>query len=70
MHCHCNNRKNILQHDGVTIHSLLRLPITSATQKDLFGQALSRLQEKLLHTDYLLIHEYSMLGQTIMGWGD
>lgn len=37
--------------NGVTIHSLLRLPIASATQKDLSGQALSRLKEKLLHTD-------------------
>ena len=48
----------------------LRLPITSATQKDLSGQALLRLQERLLLMDYLLIDEYSMLGQTTMGWID
>ena len=40
--------------NGVTIDSLLRLPITSATQKDLSGQALLRLQERLLLMDYLL----------------
>ena len=45
--------------NGVTIHSLLRLPIASATQKDLSGQPLSTLKEKLLHTDYLLIDVYS-----------
>ena len=48
----------------------LRLPITSATQKDLSGQALLRLQERLLLMDYLLIDEYSMLGQTTVGWFD
>ena len=46
----------------------LRLPITqSALQNDLSGQALLRLQERLLLMDYLLIDEYSMLGQTTMG---
>lgn len=34
------------------------------------GQALSGIQEKLLNEDYLLIDEYSMLGQTTMGWID
>ena len=34
------------------------------------GQALSRIQERLLGIDYLLIDEYSMLGQTTMGWID
>ena len=48
----------------------LRLPITSATQKDLSGQALLRVQERLLLMDYLLIDEYSMLGQTTVGWFD
>ena len=48
----------------------LRLPITSATQKDLSGQALLRLQERLLRMDYLLTDEYSMLGQTTVGWFD
>ena len=56
--------------NGVTIHSLLRLPITPASQKDLSGQALSIIQQRLLHIDYLLIDEYSMLGQKTMGWID
>ena len=56
--------------NGVTIHSLLRLPNNSATQKDLLGRGLSRIQERLQHINYLLIDEYSMLGQTTMGWID
>ena len=57
--------------NGVTIHSLLRLPINSATtQRDLSGQTLSRIQERLVGIDYLLIDEYSMLGQATMGWID
>ena len=34
------------------------------------GEAHSRLKEKLLQTDYFLIDEYSMLGQTTMCWID
>jgi hypothetical protein len=55
---------------GVTIHSFLKLPIGSPRQKDLSGQSLVNLQEQLLGIDYVLIDEYSMLGQTTMGWID
>ena len=34
------------------------------------GQALVRLQDKLQNIKYILIDEYSMLGQTLLGWID
>ena len=54
----------------MTIHSLLKLPVTGLYQKDLSGQSLVNLQENLLGVDYLLIDEYSMLGQSTLGWVD
>ena len=55
---------------GVTIHSLLKLPVGPRGNKDLTGQNLYRLQESLSAIDYILIDEYSMLGQTLLGWID
>ena len=55
---------------GVTIHSLLKLPIGSRGRKDLTGQSLCRLQESLNGVEYILIDEYSMLGQVAFGWID
>ena len=55
---------------GVTIHSLLKLPVDPRGNKDLTGQTLSRLQENLKDINYILIDEYSMLGQTTFGWID
>ena len=55
---------------GVTIHSLLKLPVGPRGDKDLSGQSLSRLQDSLKDIDYILIDEYSMLGQTTFGWID
>ena len=52
---------------GVTIHSLLKLPVGPRGNKDLTGQSLCRLQESLNGVDYILIDEYSMLGQTTFG---
>ena len=54
---------------GVTIHSLLKLPVGSKGCKDLTGQALCTLQD-LNGIDYILIDEYSMLGQATFGWID
>ena len=56
--------------NGVTIHSFLKLPIGKMSQKELSGQSLSDLQNNLLLIDYIIIDEYSMLGQTILGWID
>ena len=55
---------------GVTIHSLLKLPIGSRGNKDLMGQSLCRLQESLNNINFIIIDEYSMLGQVTFGWMD
>ncbi|CAB3991986.1 ATP-dependent DNA helicase PIF1 [Paramuricea clavata] len=55
---------------GVTVHSLLKLPIGSSGNKDLTGQTLCRLQENLNNVEYIIIDEYSMLGQVTFGWID
>ncbi|CAB4028381.1 ATP-dependent DNA helicase PIF1 [Paramuricea clavata] len=55
---------------GVTVHSLLKLPIGSRGKKDLTGQSLCRLQESVNNIGYIIIDEYSMLGQVTFGWID
>ena len=55
---------------GVTVHSLLKFPIGSRGKKDLIRQALCRLQESLNNIEYIIIDEYSMLGQVTFGWVD
>ncbi|CAB3982200.1 ATP-dependent DNA helicase PIF1 [Paramuricea clavata] len=54
----------------VTIHSLLKLPVNYKYQKDLSGQSLAMLQDRLASIEYILIDEYSMLGQKSFGWID
>ena len=53
---------------GVTIHSLLKLPTSPQSEKDLSGESLIELQGRLSNTDYILID--SMLGQRTLGWID
>ena len=55
---------------GLTLHSLLKLPVGSKRHNDLTGQSLIQLQEQLEVVDYLIIGEYSMLGQRMFGWVD
>ena len=55
---------------GVTTHSLLKLPVGPGGNKDLTDQSLCTLQGSLNDIKYILIGEYSMLGQTIFGWID
>ena len=55
---------------GMTIHSLLKLPVSKISQNDLSGSSLESLQQDLRSVDYIIIDEYSMLGQTAMGWVD
>jgi hypothetical protein len=55
---------------GVTVHSLLKLPIGAKGNKDMTGQSLCRLQESLNNIEYIIIDEYSMLGQVTFGWID
>jgi DNA replication protein DnaC len=54
---------------GITIHSLLKLPTGSRGKKDLTGLSLCRLQENLNGVQYIIIDEYSMLGQVTFGLG-
>ena len=56
--------------NGSTIHSLLRLPVGSRGNKQLTGTSLIRLQQNLKDINYIIIDEYSMLGQTMFGWID
>ena len=80
-----NAIKNFLQHScaitattgkasysihGCTIHSLLKLPIGPKGNKDLSAQSLVRLQHALKNIDYIIIDEYSMLGQKMPAWVD
>ena len=55
---------------GVTVHSLLKLPVGTRGNKDLAGESLCRLQQSLNGIRYIIIDEYSMLGQTTLGWID
>ena len=55
---------------GVTIHSLLKLPCGKRQNNDVTGQTLIRLQESLNDIDYIVIDDYSMLGQLMLGWVD
>ena len=55
---------------GVTVHSLLKLPIGSRGNKDLTGQSLCRLQDSLNNIGYIIIDEYSTLGQVSFSWID
>ena len=55
---------------GVTIHSLLKLPVGHKGHCDLKGQTLSNLQEQLRDIEHVIIDEYSMLGQNMFGWID
>ena len=40
------------------------------SKKDLSGQSLHTLQDNLLSVEYVIIDEYSMLGQRTIGWID
>ena len=55
---------------GVTIHSLLKLPVGPKGHCHLKGQTRSTLQEQLKNVDYIIIDEYAMLCQIIFEWID
>ena len=55
---------------GITLHSALQLPLQFSSGKDLQGQALYRLQQRLQNVQYLIIDEISMLGQRLLFWVD
>ena len=64
------NGKASFNINGKTIHSVLNLPVGPRGNNDLKGQSLLRLQDRLNDVKYILIDEYSMLGQTVLGWID
>ena len=53
---------------GMTIHSLLQLPVRFTNKHSLQGAALQRLQGKLQGKHYIIIDEMSMIGQRMMAW--
>lgn len=55
---------------GKTLHSLLKLPIRGKHQCELKGTALLRVQEAFSDVPYLIIDEYSVIGQALFGWID
>ena len=55
---------------GETLHSLLQLSIGGRKCGALKGQALNRLQEKFNGISYIIIDEYSVVGQCLFGWID
>ena len=56
--------------NGITIHSLLKLPIGTKLARDITGESLSRLQSNRSDIEYIIIDEFSMLGQNTFGWKD
>ena len=46
------------------------MPVGSRGNKELTGTSLIRLQQNLKGINYIIIDEYSMLGQTMFGWID
>ena len=55
---------------GKTLHSLLQLPIKGRYLHDLKGPSLLRLQESMSGIKYILIDEFSVVGQKLLGWID
>ena len=55
---------------GVTLHSLLHLPIRGRNSCELKGRVLSKLQLRLANVRYIVIDEFSVIGQKMFGWID
>ena len=55
---------------GQTIHSFLQLPIKGKKGCDLKGQSLRKLQDDMSGIKYIIIDEYSVIGQKLFGWID
>lgn len=56
--------------NGITSHSFLKLPIGSKRLMELKGPALQQLQNNLENVEYMIIDEYSFVGQSLLGWID
>ena len=56
--------------NGLTLHSFLKLPIGTKRLFELKGIALQQLQNNLEDVKYIIIDEYSFVGQSLLGWID
>ena len=56
--------------NGQTLHSLLKLPIRGKRSNDLKGQALATLRDNLASIKYIIIDEFSVICQKMLGWID
>ena len=55
---------------GQTLHSVFQLPMKGKRSTDLKGQALTKLQSDMLGIRYVIIDEYSVIGQKLFEWID
>ena len=55
---------------GHTLHSIFQLPIRGKRNSDLKGDSLQRLQLSLHGVKYIIIDEFSVIGQKLFGWLD
>jgi len=53
---------------GQTLHSLFHLPILGRHHNDLKGKSLQKLQIKLMGVKYIIIDEFSVIAQKMLGW--
>ncbi|XP_066915540.1 uncharacterized protein [Clytia hemisphaerica] len=56
--------------NGRTLHSTLRLPIRDKLNHELKGNSLGNLQTRLKDVKYIIIDEFSVVGQRLLGWID
>ena len=56
--------------NGKTLHSLLQLPIRNKSKHELKGNALLKLQKELENVKCIIIDEFSVIGQNMLGWID
>ena len=56
--------------NGKTIHSTLQLPIKNKRNHELKGNSLKKIQEDLDGVKYIIIDEFSTVGQKMLGWID
>ena len=50
------------------MHRILQLPVGPRKQGDLTGEALARLQKNLEGVKYIIIAEFSVIGQKMFWW--
>lgn len=56
--------------NGITLHSPLKSPKGTKRLSELKGIVLQQLQNYLENVKYVIIDEYSIVGQNLVGWID